>query len=136
MSPCPAPDPLVTLSCDNGNGHHSGRLWPHLSQSCISALAPGQVHAVIECTRVRVRGENSTNQLLDLCFEIPSATSHTPHVHRLMQASGVRKARMQREGGAQAELLEEYAYACTRVDFQPPLSIVESTFLQDLQSDR
>lgn len=57
-------------------------------------------------------------------------------VRRLMLASGVRKARAQRESGAQADLLEEYAVACTRVDFQPPLSVAESTFLQDLQSER
>lgn len=57
-------------------------------------------------------------------------------LRRLMLASGVKKARVQRESGAQADLLEEYASACTRIDFQPPLSVAESTFLQDLHSER
>ena len=53
-----------------------------------------------------------------------------------MAVSGMRRARAQRESGNQLELLDEFAAACARVDFQPPLSLAESTFLQNLQSER
>ena len=57
-------------------------------------------------------------------------------VRRLMSASGVRRGRAQRESVAQAELLDEFAAACTRITFRPPLTVAESVFLQNLQSER
>jgi hypothetical protein len=55
---------------------------------------------------------------------------------RLMSASGVRRGRAQRESPGQAELLDEFADACTRISFKPPLTVAESVFLQNLQSER
>ncbi len=55
---------------------------------------------------------------------------------RLMVASGVRRGRAQRESPGQAELLDEFAAACTRISFRPPLTVAESVFLQNLQSER
>lgn len=50
-----------------------------------------------------------------------------------MGVANVKRGRVVRDSAVYAELLEEYTAACTRVNFEPPLSFKESTLLQNLQ---
>lgn len=55
---------------------------------------------------------------------------------RLMQASGVKRSRAGVREGQRVEQLEEFAAACARVDFRPPLSAKQAAFLHTLQAER
>jgi hypothetical protein len=53
-----------------------------------------------------------------------------------MVGSGVRRSRTGQREGIMLEHLEEFAAACGKVEFDPPLSQKEALFLQELQTER
>lgn len=53
-----------------------------------------------------------------------------------MMSAGIRRGRLTSRDWAVKALLDEFAAACSQVQFQPPLSQREAAFLQDISSDR
>ena len=53
-----------------------------------------------------------------------------------MQAASVKRNRQQQRNLQDIERLEEFASACAKVIFNPPLSAKEAKFLEGLQAER
>jgi hypothetical protein len=53
-----------------------------------------------------------------------------------MQSAGVKRSRQQQRNLQDIERLEEFAAACAKVIFNPPLSTKETKFLESLQAER
>ena len=53
-----------------------------------------------------------------------------------MQSAGVKRSRQQQRNLQDIERLEEFAAACEKIIFNPPLSAKEAKFLEGLQSER
>lgn len=53
-----------------------------------------------------------------------------------MQSAGVKRNRQQQRNLQDIERLEEFASACAKVTFNPPLSAKETKFLGGLQAEQ
>lgn len=53
-----------------------------------------------------------------------------------MQTAGVKRSRQQQRNLQDMERLEEFANACSKTAFTPPIGPKEAKFLESLQADR
>ncbi|KAK9816978.1 hypothetical protein WJX72_007733 [[Myrmecia] bisecta] len=107
----------------------------------VQVLQHGQVERVLQASERWAQAADPSLvrylvfKILGMCLP-PYSPHFAAGLIRLMRLARVRRSRTGQHDSSKFEQLEQFAAACSSIEFRPPLEPRDAAFLQELQTDR